>query len=114
MRLVLFARLALAKAQLRTLLFCSRLMGHLGKHAKPMPQREFMFPHTCICIDTVVSNYEFHYSRQLTDEGVNMVLSVILEEFIGEEIVHNQVSVYRWMPDGTVEDTLMELIFKLD
>ena len=43
-----------------------------------------------------------------------MVLSVILEEFIGEEIVHNQVSVYRWMPDGTVEDTLMELIFKLD
>ena len=111
MRLTLRLRLALAKAQLRLLLFCSRYMGRYKSPKPPMPEREFMFPHTCLCVDTVVSNYEFHYSRQLTDEGVNMVLSVLLEEFIGEEIVNNQVSIYRWMPDGTVEDTLMELIF---
>ena len=45
---------------------------------------------------------------------VNMLLATILEEFIGEQITNDQVSIYRWVQDGTVEETIMELIFKYE
>ena len=114
MRLTLRLRLALAKAQLRLLLVISRYMGLNRKPERPMPEREFMYPHTCLCIDTDVSNYEFHYSTLYSDDAVNMLLSTILEEFIGEQITNDQVSIYRWVQDGTVEETIMELIFKYE
>ena len=114
MRLTLRLRLALAKAQLRLLLVISRYMGLNRKPERPMPEREFMYPHTCICIDTDVSNYEFHYSTLYSDEAVNMLLSTILEEFAGEQVANDQVSIYRWVIDGTVEETLMELIYKYE
>ena len=114
MRLTLKVRLALAKAQLRLLMLCSRYMGLKRKPERPMPEREFMYPHTCICVDTDVSNYEFHYSRLLSDTDVNVVLATILEEFVGEQVANDQVSIYRWVQDGTVEEVIMELIFKYE
>ena len=60
-----------------------------------------------------MSNYEFHYSRLVSDDGVNMLLATILEEFIGEQITNDQVSIYRWVQTDC-EETIMELIFKYE
>lgn len=112
MRLIIRLRLVLAKAQLRTLLFCQRLMGYRVDRIIPPNQREFMFPHTSICIDTNAANYEFNYSKLMDDESVRMVLGPILEEFAGEQVYNDVVAVYRWLEDGTVSEMLMGLVYE--
>ena len=45
---------------------------------------------------------------------VNVLLATILEEFVGEQMANDQVSIYRWVQNGTVEEVIMELIFKYE
>lgn len=102
MRLILLLRLVLMKWKLRGLLALQRVMKRDKAHL------EHEYPHTTICIDTEDQNYEYHYASVLTEVQLNLKLRAILAELMCKGIFNNEVTVYRWVEEGHIEQAILQ------
>ena len=108
MRLTLLLRLWLMKWKLRGLLALQRVMKRDKAHL------EHDYPHTTICIDTEDNNYEYHYASVLSESQLNQRLRLILAELMCKGIHNNEVTVYRWVEEGHIEQAILQFTVQDD